>query len=147
MTWDECIPVALAWGWIDGVRRGLDEVSFIQRFTPRRAKSSWSKRNCELAERLIADGHMQPAGMVHVEAARKDGRWDRAYERQSTMTVPPDFLEALERRPAAKACFATLNRSNLFAIYYRLQSARRPETRARRMAAILDTLEKGERLF
>lgn len=144
VDWQDCVLVVLAWGWIDGVRRSFDDVSFIQRFTPRRPKSMWSKKNCEIVERLIAEGRMQPSGLVHVEAARKDGRWEQAYAGSSEMVIPEDFLAALETHPAAKKFYATLNRQNLFAIYHRLTTAKRPETRARRMAAILDQLTQGK---
>jgi uncharacterized protein YdeI (YjbR/CyaY-like superfamily) len=144
VTWNDCVVVAIAWGWIDGQRKALDEVSFIQRFTPRRAKSNWSKKNCEHAERLIAEGRMQPSGLVHVEAARKDGRWEQAYAGSSEMVIPDDFLAALEKKPAAKKFFATLDRRNLFTIYHRLHTAKRPETRQKRMTAMLEQLASGK---
>lgn len=144
VAWQDCVVAALAWGWIDGVRRSFDDVSFIQRFTPRRARSTWSKRNCEIAERLIAEGRMQPSGLAHVEAARRDGRWEQAYSAPSEMVIPPDFLEDLEKNPAAKALFTKLNRANLFAIYLRIQTARRPETRRRRIASMIADLAQGK---
>ncbi len=143
VTWQDCVVACLAWGWIDGVRRSLDDDSFVQRFTPRRPKSSWSKKNREHVERLIAEGRMQPSGMVHVEAARADGRWEQAYAGSAEMELPADFLRALDDRPAAKQFFATLKRQDIFSIYHRLQTAKRPETRARRMATILATLAEG----
>ena len=136
---------AIAWGWIDGKRVALDEQSFLQRFTPRRRNASWSQKNIEHAERLIAEGRMMPAGLVHVEAAKADGRWDSGYAGSAGMVIPQDFLDALEERLAAKAFFATLDRRNLFPIYYRLHTAKRPETRAKRMAEILARLERGGR--
>jgi uncharacterized protein YdeI (YjbR/CyaY-like superfamily) len=144
VNWDDCVVVAIAWGWIDGQRRSFDEVSFIQRFTPRRAKSSWSKRNCEHAERLIAEGRMQPSGLVHVEAARKDGRWDKAYVGSAEMVIPDDFLMELRKNRAAKKLFETLDRRNLFAIYWRLQTAKREETRQKRIYDIIAKLARGE---
>ncbi len=144
VAWEDCVLAALAWGWIDGVRRALDDVSFVQRLTPRRAKSSWSKRNREHAERLIAEGRMQPAGLVHVEAARRDGRWEQAYAGSADMVMPDDFLAALERNRAAKARYEALPRSIRFSIYLRLQTAKRPETRAKRMKDVLAKLAKGE---
>ncbi len=145
VTWEDCVVGAIRFGWIDGHKRALDEVSFLQRLTPRRPKSNWSARNRAHATRLIAEGRMTPAGLAHVEAARADGRWDNAYEGSATMTIPQDFLDALEAEPAAKAFFATLDRKNLFPIYYRLHSAKRAETRARRMAQIIAQLARGER--
>lgn len=145
IDWQQCVEVVLCWGWIDGIRRSLDEVSFIQRFTPRRAKSIWSKKNCALVERLIAEGRMQPSGLAHVEAAKKDGRWDRAYESPASMEVPADFLAALKKNAAAKKFYATLNRQNLYAIYHRLHTARTEETRKRRIAAMVAQLAEGKR--
>jgi len=145
VTWTDCVIEAIRFGWIDGQRRPLDEASFLQRLSPRRPKSNWSARNRDHATRLIAEGRMAPAGLAHVEAAKADGRWDGAYEGSATMTIPEDVLDALETMPAAKAFFETLDRRNLFTIYYRLHSAKRPETRARRLALILDQLDRGER--
>ena len=144
VDWNDCVVSALIWGWIDGQRKTHDEVSFLQRLTPRRANSSWSKRNCEHADRLIAEGRMKPAGLLHIEAAQADGRWEKAYSGSSEMAMPDDFLEKLETSPAAKQFFDTLNRQNLYAIYYRLQTAKRPETREKRMAEILLQLELGK---
>lgn len=144
VTWNDCVVAAIAWGWIDGQRKSLDAVSFLQRLTPRRARSSWSKKNREHAERLIAEGRMQPPGLAHVEAARRDGRWEQAYSGSSEMVIPEDFLEELKKNPAARAFFATLDRRNLFVIYHRLQTARRPETRQKRVADMLAQLALGK---
>lgn len=144
VTWDDCVVAAIAWGWIDGHKKSLDAVSYLQRLTPRRARSNWSKRNTEHAERLIAEGRMQPAGLAHVETARQDGRWAQAYAGSAGMAVPEDFLEALRHVPAAQRFFETLNRANLYAIYHRLQTAKRPETRKKRIAAIIAQLARGE---
>lgn len=144
VDWRDCVEVVLAWGWIDGQRRALDEVSFLQRFTPRRARSSWSKKNRELAERLIAEGRMQPSGLAQVEAARRDGRWENTYVGSAALVVPEDFLKALEKNAAAKKFYATLNRQNLFAIYLRLHLAKKPETRARRIEAMIAQLAEGK---
>lgn len=146
VTWQDCVVVCLAWGWIDGAKRPFDEDAFLQRLTPRRPKSSWSKKNREHAERLIAEGKMQPAGLAHVEAARADGRWEQAYARSADMELPEEFLRALDASPEAKAFFATLGRQQVYSIYYRLQTAKRPETRAKRMATILATLAEGRPL-
>jgi uncharacterized protein YdeI (YjbR/CyaY-like superfamily) len=147
VTWADCVVEAIAFGWIDGQKRPLDGLSFLQRLTPRRPASNWSKKNCEHAERLIAEGRMSPAGLAHVAAAKRDGRWDNAYGGSAAMVIPQDFLDALEKQPAAKAFFDTLDRTNLYPIYHRLQTAKRPETRARRMALIIAQLERGERFY
>ncbi len=145
VTWTDCVVEAIRFGWIDGLKRPGDERSYFQRLTPRRAGSSWSTKNREHADRLIAEGRMTPAGLAHVEAARADGRWDAAYEGSATMVIPQDFLDALAALPETEAFFRTLDRKNLYPIYYRLQTAKRPETRARRMQQILDQLGRGER--
>ena len=144
VTWDDCVIAALTWGWIDGIRKSLDEASFLQRMTPRRARSGWSQKNVQHAERLIAEGLMQAPGLAQVEAARADGRWDSAYAGSADMVIPEDFLAALQQDPAALAFYATLKRQQLFTIYYRLTSAKRAETRERRMAEILAKLGRGE---
>ena len=146
VTWDDCVVAALTWGWIDGVRNALDDTAFLQRLTPRRARSSWSQKNVQHAERLIAQGHMQAPGLAQVEAARADGRWDKAYAGSATMEIPEDFLAALQQDPAALAFYGTLKRQQLFTIYYRLTSAMRPETRQKRMAEMLAKLGRGESL-
>lgn len=145
VDWNDCVLVALAWGWIDGQRRALDDVSFIQRLSPRRPRSSWSKINREHAERLIAAGRMQPSGLAHVEAARQDGRWDQAYAGSADMVIPDDFLAELKKNSAAQQFYATLNRQNLFSIYHRLQSAKRAETRTKRISAMISQLARGEK--
>ena len=144
VTWDDCVVVAIAWGWIDGVRHALDEESFLQRFTPRRARSNWSKRNCAHAERLIAEGKMEPAGLAHVVAARADGRWDRAYAGSSNLVFPEEFMLALKKAPKAAAFFATLSRGQRFPIYYSVQTAKRADTRTRIIAAAVAALAKGQ---
>ena len=146
VTWDDCVVAAISWGWIDAVRKSLDDTSFLQRLTPRRARSNWSQKNVQHAERLIEQGHMQAAGLAHVEAARSDGRWATAYAGSATMVIPEDFLAALQQDPAAQAFYATLKRQQLFAIYYRLTSAKRPETRQKRMEELLAKLARGESL-
>lgn len=145
VTWNDCVLACLTWGWIDGHKRSLDDVSFLQRLTPRRAKSAWSKRNCEHAERLIAAGLMQAPGLAQVDAARRDGRWEKAYAGSAEMVIPDELLEALALESTAKAFFDTLDRKNLFAIYHRIQTASRPETRQKRIAAIVAKLAAGER--
>lgn len=145
VDWQDCVLAALAWGWIDGQRRALDEVSFVQRLSPRRPRSSWSKINREHAERLIAAGRMQPSGLAHVEAARQDGRWDQAYAGSAEMVIPDDFLGELRKHPAAQKFYETLDRKNLYAIYHRLQTAKRAETRTKRISAMVAQLARGEK--
>lgn len=144
VTWDDCVVAAIAWGWIDGIRKSLDGTSFLQRLTPRRARSNWSQKNVQHAERLIAQGRMQAAGLVHVEAARSDGRWATAYAGSATMVMPEDFLAALQQDPVAHAFYATLKRQSQFTIYHRLHSAKRSDTRQKRMAELLAKLARGE---
>jgi uncharacterized protein YdeI (YjbR/CyaY-like superfamily) len=145
VTWTDCVVEAIRFGWIDGQKQPLDKTSFLQRLTPRKPKSNWSARNREHATRLIAEGRMMPAGLAHVDAAKANGRWEDAYAGSAAMVIPQDFLEALETMPNVKAFFETLDRKNLYTIYYRLQTAKRPETRAKRMGQILAQLERGER--
>ena len=140
----EVLESALCFGWIDGQRRAHDERHFLQRFTPRRARSRWSQINRETAERLIADGRMEPAGLAEVERARADGRWDAAYAGQARMEVPADLQAELDARPQAAAFFAGLTSQNRYAILYRLHDAKKPETRARRLATFVAMLEAGE---
>ena len=147
ISWDEAVVEALCWGWIDGIKKSFDNQAYLQRFTPRQKGSNWSKRNREHVERLIAAGRMQEPGLIHVRAAQADGRWEAAYAPASEMTVPDDFMAALEQRPAAKAFFETLNRQNLYAIAYRLQTARKPETRQKRFERLLAMFENGEKLY
>ncbi len=145
INWNEAVIEALCWGWIDGVKKSLDAQAYLQRFTPRRPGSNWSKRNREHVERLIDEGRMQESGMKHVNAAQSDGRWDAAYAPSSEMVIPADFLAALGERPGAKACYETLSRQHLFVICYRLQTAKKPETRQRRFEKLLAMLENGEK--
>jgi uncharacterized protein YdeI (YjbR/CyaY-like superfamily) len=142
----EAVETALCFGWIDGQGAPHDDTAWLQRFTPRRARSKWSQVNREKALRLIDEGRMRPAGLEQVELARSDGRWEGAYEPQSTATVPDDLAAELERSPKAAAFFATLNRVNRYAILYRLHDAKRPETRARRLRKYVEMLERGEKI-
>lgn len=144
VTYDEALDVALCHGWIDGQRKTHDDASFIQRFTPRRPRGFWSKRNVAKALALIESGRMRPAGLAEIEAARADGRWEAAYDSPKDMVLPEDFLAAVERNPEAKACLDGLNRAGRYAIAFRLHNARTPETRARRFAALLEGLARGE---
>ncbi len=144
VTWDDCVVAALAWGWIDGQRRALDAVSFLQRLTPRRPGSDWSQRNRAHAERLIAAGRMQPPGLAQVQAARQDGRWERAYAGSADLVIPEDFLHELRGNPAAERLFATLDRRSLYVVYHRLQTAKRPATRRRRISEMVARLARGQ---
>jgi uncharacterized protein YdeI (YjbR/CyaY-like superfamily) len=146
VRYPEVLEIALCFGWIDGRREALDERHFLQRFTPRRPRSRWSQINRQTAERLVAQGRMQPAGLAEVERARADGRWEAAYAGQKTITVPDDLQRALDARPAAKAFFAELSSQNRYAILFRLHDARRPETRARRLEKFVAMLEARETL-
>lgn len=144
VTYPEAVEIALCWGWIDGQKKGLDEQHFLQRFTPRRARSIWSKINVDKAEALIAAGRMQAPGLAQVDAAKADGRWARAYDGARTSTVPGDLMAALEAEPRAKAFFAALNASNRYAVLWRIQTAVKAETRARRIAQLVQMLARGE---
>lgn len=147
VVYAEALDVALCYGWIDAQVNKFDELSYRQKFTPRRAKSIWSKRNIEHAERLIKDGKMKEAGFAQIEAAKKDGRWEKAYDSPSTMVMPEDFLKMVSKNKKAKAFFDTLTKANTYAIAWRLQTAKKPETRERRMKALLAMLERGEKLY
>jgi uncharacterized protein YdeI (YjbR/CyaY-like superfamily) len=147
VAYPEVLDVAIAHGWIDAQRRPLDETYFLQRFCPRRPRSRWSQVNRAKAEKLIAEGRMYPSGLAEVERAKADGRWDAAYEPQSRAEVPPDLQAELDARPDAAAFFATLSSQNRYSILYRLRDARKPETRARRLAQFVEMLEKGETIY
>ena len=145
VTYAEALDEALCYGWIDGQLDKYDEKSWLRKFTPRRPKSVWSKKNIAHIDRLTRAGKMKSAGRKEVEAAKADGRWKRAYDSPSAKQIPADFLKALSQDKKAKAFFATLNKANTYAIAWRLQTAKRPETRAKRLQAILAKLKKGEK--
>lgn len=145
VTYNEALDVALCYGWIDGQLKKYDEESWLRKFTPRRNGSKWSKRNTEHAERLMKQGRMKPTGLAEVESAKADGRWKQAYGAQSNMTIPDDFMEALSVDPTSLAFFHSLNKANLYAIAYRLSTAKRPETRKKRMQQILGMMAKGKK--
>ncbi|WP_299195566.1 YdeI/OmpD-associated family protein [uncultured Amphritea sp.] len=130
VTWNDVVVEALCWGWIDGVKKSIDDQAYLQRITPRKVRSNWSKRNTEHVARLISEGRMMESGLVYVRAAKADGRWGNAYV-VSEMDVPEDFLAALENNPNAKAFFETLNKSSRYVIAHGLISAKRSETRER----------------
>ena len=144
VSWNDVVIEALCWGWIDGVKKSLDGESYLQRITPRKSRSAWSKRNTEHVERLIGEGRMQEAGLVHVRSAKADGRWDEAYV-VSEFVVPDDFLSELEKHSSAKEFFETLNKSNRYVIAYGLTSAKKEETRQRRFSKYLSMLMQGEK--
>lgn len=145
VTYAEALDQALCFGWIDGQKLPFDTNSWVQKFSPRRAKSGWSKINVAHVNRLIRAGQMTPAGLKEVEAAKADGRWANAYDSSANATVPAEFLEELARNAKAKQFYATLNRANLYSIAYRLQTAKRPETKIRRMKQIVEMLARGEK--
>jgi uncharacterized protein YdeI (YjbR/CyaY-like superfamily) len=147
VTYAEALDVALCFGWIDGQAKKLDDVYYIQRFTPRRARSMWSQVNTRKVEKLIADGRMREAGMREIERAKADGRWDAAYAPPSQITEPDDFLLALEQNPAAKAFYVTLNKTNRYAILAQITMAKKPETRASRIAKFVVMLGEGKKLY
>lgn len=146
VSYAEALEVALCYGWIDGQKDKFDDDYWLQRFTPRKPRSKWSKINREKAEQLIAQGRMQPAGLREIEQARADGRWDAAYDGQRTAAIPDDLRQALVQNPRAAEFFATLDSANRYAILYRLQEAKRPETRARRLEQYVAMLNEQKKI-
>jgi uncharacterized protein YdeI (YjbR/CyaY-like superfamily) len=144
VVYAEAVEASLRYGWIDGQVKRLDDDHYVQRFTPRRARSRWSKINCAKAEALIARGAMEPAGLAEVERAKADGRWDAAYDAPSTATVPDDLRSALDADSRAAAFFETLDSNNRYAILHRIQDAKKPETRVRRIEKFVAMLGRGE---
>jgi uncharacterized protein YdeI (YjbR/CyaY-like superfamily) len=144
VAYREALDAALAWGWIDAQKRSHDERSWLQRFTPRTTRSAWSKVNRERVAALTDAGKMHPAGLAEVERAKADGRWAAAYDSAKTSTVPSDLAEALAANPRAQRFFATVNAANRYAVLYRVQTAKKPETRARRIALLVAMLARGE---
>ena len=144
ITYAEAVEVALCYGWIDALKRPESDTTWLQRFMPRRPKSIWSKINRDKALALIERGQMRPGGLAEIERAKQDGRWDAAYDSATSSTVPMDFQTELDRHPKAKAFFATINATNRYAILWRLQTATKAETRAKRLATFIQMLEKGE---
>lgn len=143
----EALESALCYGWIDGQKAPWDEQLWLQKFSSRRAKSQWSKINRDKAEALIAAGRMQPAGYQQIELAKEDGRWEAAYESQSRITIPDDFKSELDKNRKAKDFFGTLNSVNRYAILYRIQAAKKPDTRAARIKKFIDMLARGEKIY
>jgi uncharacterized protein YdeI (YjbR/CyaY-like superfamily) len=146
ISYAEALEGALCYGWIDGQKAAFDEQYWLQKFTPRRAKSIWSQINCDKATALIEAGRIQPTGLRQVELAKADGRWDAAYAGQSKATVPDDLQQALDKNPQARDFFLTLNSVNRYAILFRVQTAKKAETRAARIQKFVDMLTKGEML-
>jgi len=146
VTYEAALDVALCYGWIDGQKKGFDDKYWLQKFTPRGSKSIWSKINTEKAERLIASGEMKAAGLKAIELAKQDGRWDAAYASQKNISVPEDFQTALDKNKKAKAFFKTLNSVNRYAILFRIHSAKKLDTRTRRIQQYVEMLERGEKI-
>jgi len=144
VTWNDVVIEVLCWGWIDGIKKSIDDQAYIQRITPRTPRSNWSKRNTEHVERLINEGRMKESGLVHVRAAKADGRWENAYV-VSEMTVPEDFLSALEEQPQVKRFFETLTKSSRYVIAYGLTSAKKPDTREQRFKKFMTMLVNEEK--
>ena len=147
LTYDQALEEALCNGWIDGQAGRRDEATYRQRFTPRRRRSAWSKRNTGIAERLIAEDRMRPAGHAEVERAKADGRWEAAYAGPASMEVPADLAEALATEPKAQAMFESLNSQNRYAVLYRIATAKRADTRARRIEQFVTMLARGETVY
>jgi uncharacterized protein YdeI (YjbR/CyaY-like superfamily) len=147
VTYMEAVNVGLCYGWIDSQSKSLDDHQYVQRFTPRRARSPWSKINRAKAEEFIAQGKMRPAGMREVQAAQADGRWEAAYDGQRTIEVPPDLKKLLDKNAKAKRFFAALDSKNRYAVLHRIQQARKPETRARRIEQFVAMLAEGKKIY
>lgn len=145
IDYDQALDVALCFGWIDSLPRKVDNNFFLRKFSPRTARSPWSKRNVEIVARLESAGLLEPAGIAAIEKAKADGRWERAYDGAAQAEVPQDFLDALVLNPQAQAFYETLNSTNRYTIFYRLQEAKRPETRARRIEKFISELAEGKK--
>ncbi len=142
VTWNECVISAISWGWIDSQRKSMDDISYLQRFTPRRYNSMWSQKNRKHAERLIAEGKMQPSGMSHIKAAQQNGRWQNAYFGSSDMVIPKDFLKELRKNFIANNKYQSLGRSKRFLIYHGIQTARNPNARKKRIVDFIKRIER-----
>lgn len=146
VSYQEALEEALCYGWIDSQKQAYDSDYYLQKFTPRGPKSIWSKVNVAKVEQLIREGKLRPAGLMAVELAKQDGRWDAAYDSPSVSKVPEDFQAALEKNPKAKQFFETLNKTNVYAFCWRIQTAKKPETRAARIEKFIDMLNRGEKV-
>lgn len=147
VNYDQALEEVLCYGWIDGIVKKYDAISYLQRFTPRRPKGNWSKRNTEIVEQLIREKRIKPSGMKEVEAARKDGRWDAAYASSANAKIPEDFVQEIINNKKAKAHFEILNNTNKYVIAYRLQTAKKPETVKKRKETIMTMLEEGKKFY
>ena len=147
ITYQQAVDAGICYGWIDGLKKKYDEQTFVQRFTPRRPKSNWSKINKEKALQFIREGKMKPAGMAAIENAKKSGAWEKAYDSQTTIKIPEDFQKLLDENKIAKEFFETLNSINRYAMLYRLQNARKPETREKRLKQFIEMLNKREKIY
>ncbi len=147
ITYAEALDIALCYGWIDSQKQSDDADAWLQRFTPRKSKSAWSAINVRHVDRLMKEGRMMPTGLRHVEAAKKDGRWKKAYAPQSKAEVPGDFLRELKKDKKAYAFFSSLNKANIYAIVYRLHGAKKPETREARKKKFLEMMKRGEKFY
>lgn len=146
ISYAEALDSAICYGWIDGQKAAFDDKYWLQKFTPRTTKSIWSKANCAKADALIAQGRMQPAGLRQVELAKADGRWDRAYESQSKITIPDDFQRELDNNPLAKDFFSTLDSANRYAFLFRIHAAKKPETRSAKIQKFIEMLNQQQKL-
>ncbi len=146
VSYAEALDSAICYGWIDGQKASFDDKFWLQKFTPRSARSIWSKVNCDKAEALIAEGRMQPAGLRQVELAKSDSRWERAYASQSAITIPSDFQSELDNNPVAKDFFNTLDSANRYAFLFRIQTAKKPETRSARIQKFIEMLAQHQKL-
>lgn len=146
VNYAQALDIALCYGWIDGQSKSIDETWYWQRFTPRRSRSLWSKRNRDIVARLVEEGRMQPAGQAEIDRAKADGRWEAAYDSPANAKVPPDLAAALARSPKARRFFESLDAQNRYAILHRLMIAKKPETRARRLATFVEMLREGKKL-
>ncbi len=147
LNYDQALEGALCYGWIDGLVNKYDEISYVQRFTPRRKRSTWSRRNQEIVARLIKEGKMQPSGQAEIDRAKEDGRWEAAYASPANMVMPEDFLKALSKNKKAKEFWEALNKTNKFAMIWQINNAKREETRIRRIEKFVGMLERGEKLY
>lgn len=147
MTYDQALDEALCFGWIDGLVNKYDELSYAQRFSPRRSKSVWSKINTQHIERLIKEGKMMPSGLLKIEEAKADGRWQRAYDSPANTKMPDDFLKELKKHKTAEEFFKTLNKTNTYHIAFQLQNAKTEQTRKRRIDKLIQQLEKREKFY
>ncbi|MBN9037132.1 MAG: YdeI/OmpD-associated family protein [Rhizobiales bacterium] len=147
ITPKEAIDVVLCWGWIDGIRKGLDEKSFLQRYSPRGGRSIWSRINVDNVARLVEEGRMTPHGLAHVEAAKADGRWDRAYGGSKDMAIPDDLMAAIEAEPQAKAMLARLSAQNRFALAFRVHNMKTEAGRKRKIEGFVAMLKRGETIY